>query len=101
MPRWSTKHLISQCDAPSFDEDRIAVLAGLSGDTEALRRAHERLVWFPRLDVQVAINADGVYPAHHAICSGLNETMSCPRPAMMRDHDQCMLANEKHREIAA
>lgn len=37
-------------------------------------------VWFPRLDVQVAINADGVYPSHHAICSGVNETMTLSAP---------------------
>lgn len=35
-------------------------------------------VWLPRIDVQVAINAGGLYPSDIALCSGLDDTVLLP-----------------------
>lgn len=37
-------------------------------------------VWLPRLDVQVALNPNGIYPAHNALCSGVSDTIALSQP---------------------
>jgi SAM-dependent methyltransferase len=44
-------------------------------------QTHRVPVWLPRIDVQAAINAGGLYPSWVALCSGLQETVLLPHGA--------------------
>lgn len=41
---------------------------------------YEVPVWLPRMDVQLIINKNGIYPSHNALCSGVKATIALAAP---------------------
>jgi ubiquinone/menaquinone biosynthesis C-methylase UbiE len=52
---------------------------------EAAGQTHKLPIWRPRPDVQATANRDALYPAVHALCSGVSEEIECPKTAEVSD----------------